>query len=101
MSADIDKIYKLLAQTAKQIDKIENNYTKELADIKKILKNTQKKITDIATKIQEFEVILDAAELLEEQIEKQEEYNTEWSPYEDEDYEAEEYEQYDDDEDEF
>ena len=55
----------------------------------------------IFDKIQDFEVVFDAAELIEDQIEKQDQstYNTEWNPYEDEDFEPEDYENYDDDDD--
>ena len=70
-------------------------------ELKKIIKNLERKINLVLDKIQEFEVVFDAAELIEDQIEKQErsEYNTEWNPYDDEDYEPEDYENYDDDDD--
>jgi hypothetical protein len=45
---------------------------------------------------------MDAAEILEEHMEEEEnKYNTEWNPYDDEDYEPEDYEQYGDDDKEF
>ena len=54
------------------------------------------KVNQISNKIQEFEIILDTAEALEEHLEEQEQqdegYSTEWNPYEDEDYNSEGYE---------
>ena len=42
--------------------------------------------------IQEFEIVLDAAEVLESRLDEEEErYNTEWNPEEDEDFNTEDY----------
>lgn len=91
-----------LDQLSKEIKSLENKQSKEFSDIKKLLKKMDQKLGQILDKIQEFEIIMDAAELIEDQMEDRDEYNTEWNPYDDEeDYEAEEYEQYGDDDEEF
>lgn len=93
----VDPLMKNILENQKQIISLQ----KENKDIKKILKNLERKIDLVLNKIQEFEVVLDAAELLEEQVEKyqESEYNTEWNPYDDEDFETEDYEDYDDEDD--
>ena len=92
----IDPINKALIENQKQLAALQ----KENKEFKKILKTMERKVDLILDKIQEFEVVFDAAELIEEQIEKQNEsdYNSEWSPYDDEDFHPEDYENYDDDE---
>ena len=47
--------------------------------------------------MQEFEIIFDAAEIIEDEIDRNQGYKTEWSPYDDEDFQIEDYEHYDDD----
>ena len=60
-----------------------------------------KKLNDISEKIKEFEIIMDAADIIEEHMDDEEEkYNTEWNPYDDEDYQPEDYEKYEDEDDE-
>ena len=74
---------------------------KENLEFKKILKTLCSKLDGINSKIAEFEIVFDAAEIIEEEREEAEKYNTEWNPYDDEDFEPESYEQYyNDDEDE-
>ena len=90
-----------LDQLSKEIKSLENKQSKEFSDMKKLLKKMDQKLGQILDKIQEFEIIMDAAEMLEEHMEEKDEYNTEWNPYDDDDYVGEEYDQYDDDEDEF
>jgi hypothetical protein len=92
---------KELDQLSKEIKTLENKQSKEFSDIKKLLKKMDQKLGQILDKIQEFEIIMDAAEMLEEHMEEKDQYNTEWSPYDEEDYEAEEYENYDDEDEEF
>ena len=89
----VDPIIKSILENQKHLIFLQ----KENKELKKIIRNIERKINLVLDKIQEFEVVLDAAELLEEQVEKQNEseYNTEWSPYEDEDFESEDYEDYD------
>lgn len=87
-------------QISKEIKSLETKYSKEFIDIKKLLKKMDQKLTQILNKVQEFEVIMDAAELIEEQMQDNDEYNTEWNPYDDEEYEPEEYEKYEDEDDE-
>jgi hypothetical protein len=75
MSTEIQKVFKLLQELKRQVDSIES-------------------------KIQEFEIIFDAADIIEEHREEEEDkYNTEWNPYDDEDFPVEDYENYDDDDD--
>lgn len=89
MSKDIDDIYKELLKNTKDISSLDIQVSKEMSDLKKLLKNLDKKISLVLEKIEEFEIVLDAADILEEQMEEEEDkYNTEWNPYEDnEDYE--------------
>ena len=91
-----DKIIKKLAESQLKTDK-------QLYNLQKILKNLEKKVNIIINKVQEFEIVLDAAELIEEHIEDQESqakdiFNTDWTPYNDEDFQSEDYENYDDNE---
>jgi hypothetical protein len=92
---------KELDQISKEIQSLENKQSKEFSDIKKLLKKMDQKLGKILDKIQEFEIIMDAAEMLEEHMENKEDYNTEWNPYEDDDFETESYENYEDDDEEF
>lgn len=89
MSKDIDDIYKELLKNTKDISSLDSQVSKEMSDLKKLLKSLDKKISLVLEKIEEFEIVLDAADILEEQMEEEEDkYNTEWNPYEDnEDYE--------------
>ena len=95
--SEFSKLNKQLVENSKKLSVLE----KDNKELKRIIKNLERKINLVLDKIQEFEVVFDAAELIEDQIEKQErnEYNTEWNPYDDEDYEPEDYENYDDDDD--
>lgn len=69
----------------------DSDISKELAEIRKLIKNTDSKIDAIMEKIQEFEIILDAAELFEQHMDNSEsEYKKDWSPY-DEDYPIDDY----------
>lgn len=93
MSRDIENITKEIIKANKEIHQIEDKFSKDINDLKKLIKNIDKKMDLVLNKIQEFEIIMDAVELMEEQIddEDEDEYNTEWNPYEDEDYEGEDY----------
>ena len=96
-SSEYTKIAKQITDIEKEISGV----SKDNKEFKKILKNLEIKINLVLDKIQDFEVVFDAAELIEDQIEKQDKntYNTEWNPYDDEDFEPEDYENYDDDDD--
>ena len=96
-SSEYTKLNKKFTDIEKEISVL----SKDNKEIKKLLKTLERKINMIFDKIQDFEVVFDAAELIEDQIEKQDQstYNTEWNPYEDEDFEPEDYENYDDDDD--
>ncbi len=101
MPKDIDDLYKELSKINKEIQSTKNEFSQDLTDIKKTFKMLDKKIGLILNKIQEFEVIMDAAELIEEHMDDEEEkYNTEWDPYSDDDYNGESYDNYDNDYDE-
>lgn len=85
MPRTIDDIVKELSKITKEISGMENKFSKELSDIKRIMKYMNLKIDDIANKVQEFEIIMDAAEIIEDHIEEEEnKYNSEWDPEEDE-----------------
>jgi DNA-directed RNA polymerase beta' subunit len=89
MPKNIDDIYKEIIKNTKDVSNLDSKVSKEMADLKKLLKSLDKKISLILEKVQEFEIVMDAAEILEEHMEEEEDkYNTEWNPYEDnEDYE--------------
>jgi len=92
MSKDIERMLKEILQLDKQILKIEESNSRDLSELKKVIKFINRRLAEIAEKIKEFEIILDEPE--DEEIEYD---NTdEWTPYDDEDYKAEEYEQYGD-----
>ena len=93
MSIEFSKLNKTILDNKKELLDLK----KENRDLKKILKGMERKINMIFDKIQEFEVVFDAAEIIEDELERQQEYNTEWNPYDDEDFEPEDYEDYDDD----
>jgi DNA anti-recombination protein RmuC len=98
MSKDIGDIIKEvqkntqeLYKTNKEVHSIDAKLSKDINDIKKILKSLEKKMDIVVEKIQEFEIIMDAAEMIEEHMDDEEDkYKTEWNPYEDEDYDGEE-----------
>lgn len=99
MDKNINDLFKEIAKINKEIKQLDSH--KDILEIKKTLKNMDRQINEIMLKVQEFEIIMDAAELLEEHMEDEaEKYNTEWNPYEEEGYEPEDYEQYDDEDDE-
>tara|TARA_R100000005_G_C4931045_1_gene160027 strand:- start:52 stop:357 length:306 start_codon:yes stop_codon:yes gene_type:complete len=96
MSPDTLKLIKLLQENKKELVKLH----KENKEYKRILSSMMQKIDSIESKIQEFEIIFDAADIIEEHKEEEEnKYNTEWSPYDDEDFSVEDYSDYDDDDD--
>ena len=72
----------------------------QIQKVLEILQNIQLKIDAIESKMAEFEIIFDAADIIEEHKEDEEnKYNTEWNPYDDEDFAVDEYENFDDDDD--
>lgn len=93
MASDLEKINKTLNQMLKILSSIENKQNKEILEIKKHIKLIEKDIKNISDKIQEFEIILDAAEIIEQETEN----GNEWDTYED--YEPEDYEENDPDDD--
>ena len=96
MDTDNQKLHKSILDNKKSIQDIQ----KDNKDIKKILSKIERNLSLLVNKIQEFEIVFDAAEIIEEEIERQmEDYNTDWSPYDDEDFKPEEYEDYDADDD--
>ena len=51
----------------------------DMQKVIKLLEELKNKIDSIESKIQEFEIIFDAADIIEEHIEEEEnKYNTEW-----------------------
>ena len=92
----VDPIMKSILENQKYLISLQ----KENKDIKKTIKILERKIDIIIDKIQDFEVVLDAAEILEERIAAEEiDYGQEWDPYDDEDFNSEQYENYDVDDD--
>ena len=91
----VDPINKAVLENQKHLISLQ----KENKELKKALKNIERKLNMVFDKIQDFEVVFDAAEIIEDEIEKQNEYNTEWNPYDDEDFQVEDYEIFDDDDD--
>jgi len=93
MSIEFNRVQKTLLENKKELFSLK----KDNKDLKKIIKILERKIDIIIDKIQDFEIVLDAAEILEERIQQDsQEYNTEWNPYEDEDFNIEDYEDDDD-----
>jgi|MDSZ01.3.fsa_nt_gb DNA anti-recombination protein RmuC len=85
-----------------QINAIQAQIDKKFLSMEEVFEDLNKKINLILNKVQEFEIVLDAAEIIEEHIEDQESqakdiFNTDWTPYNDEDFQSEDYENYDDD----
>jgi hypothetical protein len=78
--SDIEKILK---QFIKEYKHDQDNYTKELKQIKRSISNIEKNTLDISKKIKEFEIILDASEILEDMEKSDDQFDTEWNPYED------------------
>lgn len=100
MSKDLEKLSREINQLSKTIKDYTIKSSKDISDIKKTLKIMERRVLDIANKVQEFEIIMDAADIIEEQIETEEnKYNTEWNPYEDDDFHGEYYSDDDDDDD--
>ena len=96
MSLELQKIIQIIQENKAELIKLQ----KDTSDLKNILHNLETKIDAVESKIQDFEIVFDAAEILEERQEEEEnKYNTEWNPYDDEDFQVEDYENYDDDDD--
>ena len=91
----VDPINKVILENQKHLISLQ----KENKELKKALKNIERKLNMVFDKIQDFEVVFDAAEIIEDEIERQSGYNTEWNPYDDEDFQVEDYEDYDDEDD--
>lgn len=93
----IDPITKIVLENQKYLISLQ----KENKEIKKILKHLDKTVEILSNKIQEFEILFDAAEIIEDSMrdnETQDEiYDLGWTPYSDNDDFMEDY----DDEDEY
>ena len=95
MSKEISDIIKEIQKNNQEIYKInkdvhsvEDNLSKEIKEIKQYLKSLDKKISMVLDQIQEFQIIMDAAEIIEDSMDEEDEeeddiYNTEWNPYDD------------------
>lgn len=93
MAKSIDDLFKEVAKISKDVHQIETTHKKDLDNIQKAIKGLTRKVDDILAKIQEMEVIMDAAEFLEEHLDAADNDDGEWSPY-NEEYEPEDYEDY-------
>jgi predicted RNase H-like nuclease (RuvC/YqgF family) len=93
----IDPITKIVLENQKYLISLQ----KENKELKKILKHLDKTVEILSNKIQEFEILFDAAEIIEDSMrdhETQDEiYDLGWTPYSDNDDFMEDY----DDEDEY
>jgi t-SNARE complex subunit (syntaxin) len=92
MAKSTDDVFKEITKINKDIHQIDIKHQKDLENVLKSLKNLTKKVDDILSKIQELEVIMDAAEFLEEHLDAADE-DEGWNPYNNE-YEPEEFEDY-------
>ena len=68
-----------------QINTIQAQIDKKYLSMEVVFEDLNKKINLILNKVQEFEIVLDAAEIIEEHIEDQESqatdiFNTDWNP---------------------
>lgn len=93
MAKSIDDVLKEIAKISKDIHQMETSHKKDISNIQTALKGLTRKVDEILAKIQEMEVIMDAAEFLEEHLDAADNEDDEWSPYND-DYEPEDYEDY-------
>lgn len=94
MNIDNVKLYKTILENQKEVIALQ----KENKDLKKDIKSLTKKIDIVLDKIQEFEIVFDAADIIEEHMENNDNnYSTEWNPYEDEDFDIENYNDEEDD----
>jgi len=88
MSKEYNDIFREIQKNHKDYIALNAKTTKNIEEIKRSIRILDQKISLILNKIQELEVIIDAAELIEDQMEDNEDvYNTEWSPYDDQDAE--------------
>lgn len=93
MPKNIDDVMKEIIKNHREIKDRDNKISSDLNSMKKTLKSLDKTVSEILSKIQEFEIIMDAAAILED--EEEDDYETEWTPYEDQ--KNEDYEDYDED----
>ena len=94
MPKNIDDVMKEILKNHKETKDKESKILLELNSMKKTMKSLDKTVSEILSKIQEFEIIMDAAAILEDG-EEEDDYETEWTPYEDQ--KNEDYEDYDED----
>jgi hypothetical protein len=71
----------------KRIDKSQDETSKEFREIKSLLRTLDRKLTSLLEKAEEFEIIMDTAEIINEEdledSEIEDDYNSEWSPEKD------------------
>lgn len=90
MQKGANDIFKAILELNKNITKIEKNqflFSQEMKEVKSLLRTLDRKITNVLEKIQEFEIIIDTMEIMEEaDIEEdmeEDNYDTEWTPEKD------------------
>jgi hypothetical protein len=82
MTKDNDDIFKEIQKNQKYLASMENDLLKEIGFVKSFLRNLDRKVSRILEKIEELEVVMEVTEIMEDE-EDTDDYNTEWSPYED------------------
>jgi seryl-tRNA synthetase len=98
MSREIDSIIKDINKNHKELCQTDNKLSKELFSIKKDLENLKKETVVIHKKIDTIlEILSNLHVMILDEEDLDDEENSEWSPYSDNDYEADNY--YLDDED--
>jgi len=61
MSKDFDNIIKQIAKSNQEIHRVDNHLSKDISEIKRAIKSLDNKMSILIDKIQELEVIMDAA----------------------------------------
>lgn len=88
----VDKQNTEILKDLEKLNKNQDNYSKEVKEIKSLLRTIDRKLTSVLEKVQEFEVIMDAIELIEDEengdltqteIDSEQSYDTEWTPEKD------------------
>jgi DNA anti-recombination protein RmuC len=83
MTKDNNDIFKEIQKNQKYLASMENDLLKEVGFIKNFLRNLDRKVSRILEKVEELEVVMEVTEIMADDEDETENYETEWSPYED------------------
>lgn len=83
MNKDIDDLFKELQKNQKYLVSMENDILKEIGFVKSFLRNLDRKVSKILEKVEELEVVMEVTEIMMDEEEEVDNYNSEWSPYDD------------------